>query len=154
MNVPKVIKSQAICKGRYIRTFDNGDIDIVDKKQKVVIPPLYSDIKSISGHFIVSRKGVKGICSISGEQILSCAYEDIYVFDWNNVGRYFTVKKSGKYGLFDAKSRNLILECVAEKISPRTVKYKGKYEAVAIIPRKILGFIPWFPAYHIMQLQK
>ena len=81
-------------------------------------------------------------------------YEDIYVFDWNNVGRYFTVKKSGKYGLFDAKSRNLILECVAEKISPRTVKYKGKYEAVAIIPRKILVFIPWFPAYHIMQLQK
>lgn len=102
----------------------------------------------------MSRKGVKGICSINGEQILSCAYEDIYVFDWNNVGRYFTVKKSGKYGLFDAKSRNLILECVAEKISPRTVKYKGKYEAVAIIPRKILGFIPWFPAYHIMQLQK
>lgn len=40
MNVPKVIKSQAICKGRYIRTFDNGDIDIVDEKQKVVIPPL------------------------------------------------------------------------------------------------------------------
>lgn len=93
MNVPKVIKSQAICKGRYIRTFDNGDIDIVDEKQKVVIPPLYSDIKPISGHFIVSRKGVKGICSINGEQILSCAYEDIYVFDWNNVGRYFTVKK-------------------------------------------------------------
>ncbi len=132
MNVPKVIKSQAICKGRYIRTFDNGDIDIVDGKQKVVIPPLYSDIKSISGHFIVSRKGVKGICSISGEQILSCAYEDIYVFDWNNVGRYFTVKKSGKYGLFDAKSRNLILECIAEKSDPILLNIKGNMKLLQL----------------------
>lgn len=154
MSTSKILVCDHLCKDRYKRKFENGEIDVVDEQQNIIIYPEYSNIEYFMGVFIVDKNGLRGIYNLEGKQILPCIFESIFLFDGKHSKRYLIVKCKGKYGLFDIINEKISIECGAQNIKPRFIKYKDKYEAVVVFSRKIFGFIPWFPKYQSIQLQK
>ena len=155
MNTPENPNCKFICKDRYIRKLADGSIDVIDGNQKSIISGhRYTDLLYLDGYFIVSQNGLKGICNINGKELLSCIYENVFSLR-NNHQRYFSIKKNGQYGLFDAVDGNIVVECMSAKpITINEFKHSGRYEAIATIPRMIFGLIPWTPKLEHFKLKK
>ncbi len=155
MNTDQILSTNFICKDRYKRKFTDGSVDVIDGNQKVIIPRhQYSGIEYLEGILIVTKNGLKGICDINGKELCSCLYEDITTLRYNHQ-RHFSIKENGKYGLFDVVGGEISVDCIsAKRIFIREFKRSGRYEAISTIPRKIFGFIPWFPKYDPIKLEK
>ena len=155
MNTDQILSTDFICKDCYKRKFADGSIDVIDGNQNVIIPRhQYSGIEYLEGILIVTKNGLKGICDINGKELCSCLYEDITTLRYNHQ-RHFSIKENGKYGLFDVVGGEISVDCIsAKRIFIREFKRSGRYEAISTIPRKIFGFIPWFPKYDPIKLEK
>ena len=155
MNAEQVLSSDFICKGLYKRKFADDSVDVIDGNQNVIIPRhQYSGIEYLEGFLIVTKNDLKGICNINGKELCPCIYENISTLR-NNHQRYFSIKKDGKYGLFDVVDVEMSVKCIsAKQLVINEFKHSGRYEAISTTPRKIFGFIPWIPKHKRFPLKK
>lgn len=153
MNTDQILSSDFICKGLYKRKFADGSVDVVDGNQNTIIPRhQYSGIEYLEGILIVSKNCLKGICNINGKELCPCVYEDVATLR-NNHQRYFSIKKDGKYGLFDVVKGQIKIKCNSSKrIDIIHLKRSNRYVAIPTISRKIFGFIHWFPRRQQVEL--
>ena len=155
MNTDQILSTDFICKDRYKRKFTDGSVDVIDGNQKVIIARhQYSGIEYLEGILIVTKNGLKGICDINGKELCSCLYEDITTLRYNHQ-RHFSIKKEGKYGLFDVVDVKISVDCIsAERMVIKEFKHSGRYAAFSTTPRKIFGLIPWIPKHKRFPLKK
>lgn len=113
---------KALANNEYFCVKENDTYKVINKDEKVVFDKKFDDIKQLSGHVVVYKKGSQyGAYNIDSKQELKCVYDDMKYTSDNN----FIVKQDGSYGIINMDGKT------KQKISYANIVYyedSGVYE--------------------------
>lgn len=118
---PQTIMKQATIEHYIVKNNDNNKYGIIDKSNKIIIQPVYDEIKTEGETSYLPKKYYEkvifrtklnnkyGLADTNGKILYEPQLDEISRLGHNNVTqtRYLKVKKNSKYALFDIKEKEL-----------------------------------------------
>lgn len=117
----QTIMKQATIEHYIIKNNDNNKYGVIDKSNKIIIQPVYDEIKTAGETSCLPKKYYEkvifrtklnnkyGLADTNGKILYEPQFDSISWLGHNNVTkpRYLKVKKNSKYALFDIKEKEL-----------------------------------------------
>ena len=117
----QTIMKQATIEHYIVKNNDNNKYGVIDKSNKIIIQPVYDEIKTAGETSCLPKKYYEkvifrtklnnkyGLADTNGKILYEPQFDSISRLGHNNVTkpRYLKVKKNSKYALFDIKEKEL-----------------------------------------------